>query len=672
MPKNVYIEKSSDLLLIASGKAKVKEDYGVGNSRITNSPVSRLKLTFLDSKMNDEGDMYSEVCRIRIDPGELSRDFRRDVSTAISSREITNHFVSINQAQEKPSKGDIGRSSPEVTTFDIHTAFNYVAEDYDKLVNIVQPQNISWVGNQSKKNTYLHFKKEKKQAPIDYSLGAKKFENLVVPNAGPKVRKDLDASAVLEEYPYYNKISITNKVTNKFMDFVVKTSLFDSILNSYNKAKKTPIDFNVQVGQSVRQEKLQIFSLLDWVNSAEFSFPDNMRPLDPNSGDNSEMINNFRKLLFYGYVRELSKGSFRTFEDVVNNVQSYKEDFIYSLDKYEDVEAGPKAQCIYIPAVTNTSTYNDTQIKYGKKYIYKCNTHYIIVGNRYKYSGLKFYSFEGEKEYAEVTVVNRPSVVLVPIEMFTKQVVTLMSPPIFPQVKFVTENNSSNRIQAYLSPTKGSLEAPFILVETQDSQQISSMNHNSMKQGNKIKFKFENQLGLYEIYRSSSPPKSYTDFAGNKRAEKSMPYVTNSVIFNDFVKPNQKYYYMFRKKNVKGLVSNPTVVYEVELIQDADDSRVSVEEYEFPKPIIQKPTRAFKSLFQIYPTGQQTWFSLDQAPLFGKNSLKGTIDDLKLGVSDKSVWGRKFKIRIKSTTSGKIIDYNITFKLTKNKTEADF
>ena len=129
---------------------------------------------------------------------------------------------------------------------------------------------------------------------------------------------------------------------------------------------------------------------------------------------------------------------------------------------------------------------------------------------------------------------------------------------------------------------------------------------------------------------------------------------------------------MFRKKNVKGLVSNPTVVYEVELIQDADDSRISVEEYEFPKPIIQKPTRAFKSLFQIYPTGQQTWFSLDQAPLFGKNSLKGTIDDLKLGVADKSVWGRKFKIRVKSTTSGKIIDYNITFKLTKNKTEADF
>ena len=62
----------------------------------------------------------------------------------------------------------------------------------------------------------------------------------------------------------------------------------------------------------------------------------------------------------------------------------------------------------------------------------------------------------------------------------------------------------------------------------------------------------------------------------------------------------------------------------------------------------------------------------NQEVLSGKSSLQGMIEKLRFGWTDELVWGKKFKFRIKSTTSGKIIDYNITFKLTKKKTEADF
>ena len=50
----------------------------------------------------------------------------------------------------------------------------------------------------------------------------------------------------------------------------------------------------------------------------------------------------------------------------------------------------------------------------------------------------------------------------------------------------------------------------------------------------------------------------------------------------------------------------------------------------------------------------------------------GTLDDIKLGIADKSVWGRKFKIRVKSKTSGKMLDIILNVDLTKNKSEEEF
>ena len=247
-----------------------------------------------------------------------------------------------------------------------------------------------------------------------------------------------------------------------------------------------------------------------------------------------------------------------------------------------------------------------------------------------------------------------------------------MPPPIYPQVKFVTESNSNNKIQLYLSPTKGHKIEQFIQILPSDMRQEILMNMNSMTRGTSIRFMHIPQQGSYEIFRTKHPPKFWSDFQGKKLTEARMSFRTDTVRFEDTILPNTKYYYIFRKKNVKGLVSNPTSIYEVELIKDADDSKIMVSEYQFPKPRTKDDSRKFKSLFQLYPSYEQTWFDEQQTYLYNKTSLQGTIDNLGLGIAQHSVWGRKFKIRVKSTTTGKIIDYNITFKLTKNKTEEDF
>ena len=672
MAKITFIEEKPDKLLKGLGKAKVIDNYDFGKSRIINNGSPNLLVTFLSKETKEDGVLLSEVTKLKIQPVDQTQDLRQSISQAIPiGQDISNHYVHI---EDTPKATTVATTNlnQTIASYDIVTAFNYLSEDYDSSLAAVSEEELIPVLQRKTKRDFVNYRQNKQLPPINFSPEARRFQNFVIPNAGPNVKKDLNAEDILSQRPYYNEIKITNKVTNKFTNFINEIGVFDPMLNAYLEAPKTKIDFNVQLAQNARSMTLEAFNLLDWVNSPGFTIPDNVYPLDPDSVNASAMISNYKKYLFAGYVRSLSKGNFRSFEEIYNNHVCYKEDFVYSVDKYRDVVIEPKAQTFYIPAVDDTSIFNDTQIKYGQAYVYKCQAHYIIVGNKYRYENLKFDTDPEGNQYATVDVINVPSVVVVPFEMFQERLVTLMPPPLFPQVKFVTENNSQNQIQIYLSPTKGYKFDEFVEILPEDRNQSFQMEQNSMSRGSVIRFQTFPDSGLYQIFKCDTPPKSYADFADKKLTEIRMPYQSNSALFNDLVVPNTKYYYLFRKINAKGLVSNPTAIYEVELLKDADESRIVVTEYDFPKKILSQDSRRFKSLFQITPAQDQVFFDEEQTVLWDKSTMQGTIDNLNLGTASKAVWGKRFKIRIKSKTSGKIIDYNVSFKLTKNKTEEDF
>ncbi len=52
--------------------------------------------------------------------------------------------------------------------------------------------------------------------------------------------------------------------------------------------------------------------------------------------------------------------------------------------------------------------------------------------------------------------------------------------------------------------------------------------------------------------------------------------------FEDFIVPNQKYYYAFRALTYHGTPSNLTVPFEVELLRDSDEYKVMVSQYKYP------------------------------------------------------------------------------------------
>jgi hypothetical protein len=225
-----------------------------------------------------------------------------------------------------------------------------------------------------------------------------------------------------------------------------------------------------------------------------------------------------------------------------------------------------------------------------------------------------------------------------------------------------------------LSPTKTEMKSSFVSITREDGLQLEAMFRlpNARDLAGNFRFKTYGDQGLYEVFRLEIAPKSYSDFRDAKIGEISMPFNSTDAIFRDLVAPNKKYYYMFRSVNQKGMVSNPTMVYETTLLVDADDSKIVTDTYHFPKPRDKESSLGFRKLLRITPAVEHILFNEAQPALFGKRSLVGTLDNLNLGIKEKAVWGRKFKIRIKSKTSGKMIDIILNVDLTKNKTEEEF
>jgi hypothetical protein len=75
---------------------------------------------------------------------------------------------------------------------------------------------------------------------------------------------------------------------------------------------------------------------------------------------------------------------------------------------------------------------------------------------------------------------------------------------------------------------------------------------------------------------------------------------------------------------------------------------------------------------QITPALQHVIIDESQPALTDKESLRGNLNKILVGLKDERLWGKTFKIRVASTSSGKKIDLNLTFNVKKNKTTEDF
>jgi hypothetical protein len=666
MLKVVVTENSKDAALISSGRALVVTQTGYSTQRIETSVDQRkYNIEFIGSEIKQDEELQYEVAIIKVKPATTMSNFFSSVRADFSSGLNTNHYFKM------PKMVDLGATHTEEystaksqASYSFETVFNYISEEYDKLQVGISEHNLYAPFDKASKQDFLNVR-DRNTEIINFGRG-NQMKNFVVPTM--KVQQGSGES------PYYNYLRINQRLDNGISHFAVKLGIFDELLQDYLFGDRTNTPFDIQQGQEVSQDlSVPIYNLRSFLTTDNkldldnfFTLKESVRP--------SRMSLDLRKHLMKGFLKDASKSGFRTYEDIYNNIESHKEVFCYSVDKHNGVALdSTKIQTLYAPALNESTPVIDTQVKYGKYYTYKVTGHYMVVGNTYEYRQIGR-SFPLEGEHVTFQVTNRPSVVIIPFHIFSKQINVVQMPPVFPQVSFKTENDSSSTISMYLSPTKAEMKSPFIQITREDADQLLQLDRlpNARDLLGNFRFKTYGDQGLFEVFRLDHAPKSFSDFKDAKIAEISMPFKTMAAVFKDVVIPNKKYYYLFRSINQKSMVSNPTMVYETTLLVDADDSKIITNTYHFPKPRDMESALGFRKLLRITPAVEHVLFDDAQAELFGKTTLVGTLDNLKLGIRDQSVWGRKFKIRIKSKTSGKMIDIILNVDLTKNKTEEEF
>lgn len=488
-------------------------------------------------------------------------------------------------------------------------------------------------------------------------------------------------SVFFEEYksvfPWVNKLEFTNPHSNDFYNLLAKVGVYEYLINDYLAGKKFEAPFSLTprtAGGRPQVVSYEIFDMFEWSKSLPFVLQEEDKLIiSKGFRSQSSYRRNFGKLVIAGRLRSLSYDKVRSIKQIHEGQLADHEICFYKVEKFIGAAAGQPVQSFWLPPNMDMMKYYDSQIKVDKMYTYSVKGYFLVYGTSYSHS-ITFPSTAQQQENslfkASVEVTSQPSFQIVEVPLFQNETYVAQDPPMIPFVSFHNETDSKNNIEIFLNLAPGEKIEPLTIIEPEDEGQAENLS--IMNSGGDPKFRFTSEPGLFEVYRLSSPPESYEDFVGFKLGEVRNTLDSSSILFREQVNSNTKYYYLFRAINSFGFKSNPTPIYEVELIRDADSSKVSVEVYEFPKIEEHQPTIKFQQLMQIVPAIQHTIVDESQPSIAGADSLRGKIEDILLGLPDTRLWGKTFKIRVSSTSSGKKIDLNLTFNVKKNKTTEDF
>jgi len=213
---------------------------------------------------------------------------------------------------------------------------------------------------------------------------------------------------------------------------------------------------------------------------------------------------------------------------------------------------------------------------------------------------------EFRKLNAYTNVENLPAqnTLVVPYVNGGIETVVVDLPSVPPEISFYPFKNVNNRIEILLNSNTGQILRSPIAINPADEAQFEdyylrqtgmSLTYSEILENNKkIEFSKDDPPKVYQIYRLSSAPTAYTDFAGNMLVEINPEYgIPGSYIDN--VRPNQKYYYCARVLDFHNNISNPTFIHELELIDNNGQIFLSQKVFTFPvvQPQATLPGRRF-------------------------------------------------------------------------------
>lgn len=232
--------------------------------------------------------------------------------------------------------------------------------------------------------------------------------------------------------------------------------------------------------------------------------------------------------------------------------------------------------------------------------------------------------------------------------LFFSSTRVLDNPPLPVDVNIVPFVGVNNALRFLFNTQFGSYREKPIIILDEDEQIFNNIKNSRNNTTDKIFFETDDFISNIQIFRTTTQPSSYSDFKNSLYLTLNMNSLTaNSLI--ELLSPNQKYYYIFRSVDVHNNISNPSSVFEVEII----DNNGAIYPIIRTVPFIDKEryeiSRSFRKYINITPSVTQTAFIPNE-------------DNTQVTFGERQdLWNQKFKLRFTSKKTGKCFDLNLTF-----------
>ena len=391
----------------------------------------------------------------------------------------------------------------------------------------------------------------------------------------------------------------------------------------------------------------------------------------------------------------------RQFGEILDNISCHVETLMYVIKKFRGEETTP-VQTYFISnrfdGTDGVLTYYDSQIKSDQVYRYQIEKMILVFGNEYSYDSTVGAVYDtplpplpgpGETQLGDIGLPLPPlskiilfnnsadvKVLLVPHVIGDIQVITVDSPPVSPDLSFYPLRGSNSEVKILMNASTGVREETPIAIREQDkqyyvdeylSQTGEQITFEELRLiPNALTFRSDDPVDAYQLFRIDTKPTSYEDFQNGMLIVNPTAGIPGDLLDN--LIPNRTYYYCARAVDIRGNVSNPTHIFEIEIVDNGGQIflRQDIFMFEQVQETFSKSGRRF---IYIEPSAQQVDFeqSLDNngtlVPNVGIPNVNVEPNPTILGGDlEAKVWNNTYKIRVTSTKTGRKLDLNVTFK----------
>jgi hypothetical protein len=294
---------------------------------------------------------------------------------------------------------------------------------------------------------------------------------------------------------------------------------------------------------------------------------------------------------------------------------------------------------------------------------------------------------KSENKYlADYNFTIAPSVKIIEIPVATKTIRVMDHPPVAPDVTPYQRKDDSQIIGFYVrtesfrvptDPTDTTTMSSFGIYPTAlNNDELTKAEvyktSNNMIEGEQIAKNSVSKPSRLEVYRIDQMPKSISDFNGNLVFTKdlSIEGMTNqkhtSCFYEEMIRTNKKYYYLFRFLNENGDSGYLAPIQVAELVNDGGYKYTKFDviyESDLELRDDKQDTTTFKKLMQITPAIEHLKLNDANVDYSQPAATQMTHLEGMVGTAEDLIWGKTFKFRITSKKTGKKIDLNIKYKL---------